>query len=97
MIFAMLRVMALSLVRDRGALVLAFVLPPAVVVILAALFAATANAALPLRVALATAGPGAIWDGCATVLRQEPSLRLLPATARQQAAVSRDVAGGLVD
>lgn len=97
MILAMLRIMALSLVRDRGALVLAFVLPPAVFVIFAAIFAATASDELPLKVSLGRAAAGVIWDRFETVLRDEPSLRLLASTAGQQAAVTRDVESGLAD
>jgi len=97
MIFAMLRVMALSLIRDRGALVLAFVLPPAIFVIFAAIFSATANDELPLKVAFGKAGTGAIWDRLETVLRDDPSLRLLASTASQQATVSRQVESGLAD
>ncbi|MFN7027239.1 MAG: ABC transporter permease [Pseudorhizobium sp.] len=97
MIFAMLRVMALSLIRDRGALVLAFVLPPAIFVIFAAIFAATVNDDLPLKVAFGKAGTGAMWDRLETVLRDDPSLRLLASTASQQAAVSRQVESGLAD
>lgn len=97
MIFAMLRVMALSVIRDRGALVLAFVLPPAIFVIFAAIFAATANDELPLKVAFGKAGSSAIGDRLETVLRDDPSLRLLASTASQQAAVSRQVESGLAD
>ncbi len=97
MILAMFRVMALSLIRDRGALVLAFVLPPAIFVIFAAIFAATATDELPLKVAFGKAGTGGIWDRFETVLRDEPSLRLLASTGTQQAAVSRQVESGLAD
>lgn len=97
MIFAMLRVMALSLIRDRGALVLAFVLPPTIFVIFAAIFAATANDELPLKVAFGKAGTGAAWDRFEAVLRDDPSLRLLASTASQQSTVSRQVEGGLAD
>lgn len=40
MILAMLKVMALSLIRDRGALAMAFLLPPTIFVIFAAIFRA---------------------------------------------------------
>ena len=97
MIAAVLRVMALSLVRDRGALVLAFVIPPAIFVIFAAIFAATADDELPLKVALGRAESVEVWDRFETVLRDEPSLRLLPSTASSQAEVSRQVERGIAD
>jgi ABC-2 type transport system permease protein len=97
MIASMLRVMALSLIRDRGALVLAFVLPPAIFVIFAAIFAATANDELPLKVALGRADNVEVWDRFEEVLHDEPSLRLLASTASNQADVSRQVQRGVAD
>jgi ABC-2 type transport system permease protein len=52
MIFAILRVMVLGLVRDRGALVMAFVLPPLIYLIFASIFASTTGDELRLRVAI---------------------------------------------
>ena len=43
MILVMLRVMALSLLRDRAGLVLVFVLPPLVFIVFASVFAAGAS------------------------------------------------------
>jgi ABC-2 type transport system permease protein len=97
MIAAVLRVMALSLIRDRGALVLAFVIPPAIFVIFAAIFAATADDELPLKVALGRAESVEVWDRFEKVLRDEPSLRLLASTASNQADVSRQVERGVAD
>lgn len=97
MIAAVLRVMALSLIRDRGALVLAFVIPPVIFVIFAAIFAATADDELPLKVALGRGDSVEVWDRFEKVLRNEPSLRLLAATASSQADVSRQVERGGAD
>lgn len=97
MIVSMLRVMALSLIRDRGALVLAFVLPPVIFVIFAAIFTATANDELPLKVALGKGATGAVWDRFEQVLRNDPSLRLLAATAGNEAEVGLQVERGAAD
>jgi ABC-2 type transport system permease protein len=52
MIFVMLRVMALGLWRDRGGLVLAFVLPPVVFIVFASVFGAGASGKLDVRAGL---------------------------------------------
>jgi ABC-2 type transport system permease protein len=49
MILVMLRVMALSLLRDRAGLVLVFVLPPLVFIVFASVFAAGASGKLDVR------------------------------------------------
>ncbi|MFN7024498.1 MAG: ABC transporter permease [Pseudorhizobium sp.] len=97
MIVAMLRVMALSLIRDRGALVLAFVLPPVIFVIFAAIFTVTTNDGLPLKVALGKAATGAVWDRFEQVLRDDSSLRILASTAGNEADVGRQVERGVAD
>src|SRR5690606_11868709 len=48
------RVMLLALIRDRGALAMAFLLPPLVFVVLAAVFAGASGETLQLRVGVAT-------------------------------------------
>jgi ABC-2 type transport system permease protein len=65
MTWAVFKVMLLSLVRDRGALALAFVLPPVVYVLFAAIFSGTASDDLRLRLA--------VYDSAQT----EASLRLI--------------------
>ncbi len=52
MMAAVIKVMYLQLLRDRGALVLAFLLPPVVYVLFAAIFSATAGDDLKLRLAI---------------------------------------------
>lgn len=96
MIASMLRVMALSLIRDRGALVLAFILPPVIFVIFAAIFAATANDKLPLKVAFGKASDHEAWSRFEKVLRDDPSLRLTPA-ASHEAEVRWQVEQGSAD
>ncbi|MDS9468764.1 ABC transporter permease [Paracoccus sp. MBLB3053] len=97
MILSMFRVMVLSLLRDRGALVLAFVLPVAIFVIFAAIFAATASDELPLKVAFGRADSAEAWDRFEKVLRDEPSLQVIATTAGNQADVSRQVERGVAD
>jgi ABC-2 type transport system permease protein len=63
--WAVFKVMFLTLLRDKGALVLAFVLPPVVYVLFAAIFSGTASDDLRLRLA--------VYDG----LRNEASQRLV--------------------
>ena len=53
MILAATRVMLLSLLRDRAALLMAFVLPPLIFVIFAAIFAGATGDQLRLHVGLA--------------------------------------------
>jgi len=48
------RVMLLALIRDRGALAMAFLLPPLIFVVLAAVFAGASGETLQLRVGVAT-------------------------------------------
>jgi ABC-2 type transport system permease protein len=76
---------------------LAFVLPPAIFVIFAAIFTATATDEPPLKVAFGTAERGAVWSRFETALRREPSLRVLASTAGNQAEASRQVERGLAD
>lgn len=65
MMMAVIKVMYLQLVRDRGALVLAFLLPPVVYILFAAIFSTTAGDDLKLRLA--------IFDGAQT----DATLRLI--------------------
>jgi ABC-2 type transport system permease protein len=53
MILAMFRVMALALWRDRGALVMTFILPPLVFLIFSAVFAGTTGEDVKLKLAVA--------------------------------------------
>ena len=71
MSFAILRAMWLGLVRDRGALLMSFVLPAVFFVIMAEIFTATSGGAVHLNVA--------VLDQ----IDDETSQRLLAALARQ--------------
>jgi ABC-2 type transport system permease protein len=56
----MFRAMVLGLVRDRGALVLAFLLPPTIFMIFASVFSGTGGTELRLKVAVGGATPAAL-------------------------------------
>ena len=97
MILAMLRVMALNLIRDRGALAMAFLLPPTIFVIFAAIFSGTSGDGLRLQIVYGTtAGEGAAAR-LETAIRSEPSLRVREATYTSEAAVRAEVAAGRAD
>lgn len=97
MIFAMLRVMALSVIRDRGALAMAFLLPPTIFVIFAAIFSGTSGDEMRLQVALGIATPTTLGDRLETALREEDSLRVLDMLATDRDAVARQVESGRAD
>jgi ABC-2 type transport system permease protein len=96
-IFAVMRVMALHLVRDRGALIMAFVLPPIIFVIFAAIFSSTSGDELRLKVALGIGQPSELSSRFETALRAETSLRFLPSTFTDQPAVVAQVENGAAD
>ena len=97
MIMAMLRVMALSLIRDRGALVMAFLLPPSIFVIFATIFSGTSGEELRLQVVLGISERSSLTARLETALRAEPWLRILPQTVPDQGAVVAAVESGQAD
>jgi ABC-2 type transport system permease protein len=97
MIPAMLRVMILGLLRDRGALAMAFLLPPLIFVIFAAIFSGVSGDAMELRVVLAIERNSAAAERLTKAMRDEPSLRFLPETLGSADAVARTVKEGAAD
>jgi ABC-2 type transport system permease protein len=97
MIFAVMRVMALHLVRDRGALAMAFVLPPIIFLIFAAIFSSTSGDELRLKVAFGIGEESGLSKRFETALRAEPSLRFLPKTFGNQVAVINQVESNQAD
>jgi ABC-2 type transport system permease protein len=89
MIATILRVTALSLARDRVALLLSFGLPLVFFSVFAAVFSGMDEvAARPVQVALAVEGEGAFARALAEQLAVEPSLDVgIPAAADRDAAV----------
>ncbi|RVJ83434.1 ABC-2 type transport system permease protein [Sinorhizobium medicae] len=97
MILAMLRVMTLGLLRDRGALVLAFVLPPAIFVIFASIFSATTSDKLDLKVAVAQLSSTPASQRLEDALRQEPTFEVTGPVRSNRADVESLVKQGAAD
>jgi ABC-2 type transport system permease protein len=95
--FAVMRVMALYLIRDRGALAMAFILPPIIFLIFAAIFSGATGDELRLKVAFGMAQPTELSNRLETALRAEPSLRFLPARFDDQLEIVKQVESGRAD
>jgi ABC-2 type transport system permease protein len=95
--FAVMRVMALYLIRDRGALAMAFILPPIIFLIFAAIFSGATGDELRLKVAFGMAQPTELSNRLETALRAEPSLRFLPARFDDQLEIVKQVESGHAD
>jgi ABC-2 type transport system permease protein len=76
MIFPAARVMLLTLLRDRGALAMAFVLPPLIFVIFAAIFSSAGGDQLRLHVGVADLARTPTTARLVEVIRQESTLRV---------------------
>lgn len=77
MILAILKVMTLRLFRDRGALLLAFVLPGFIFAIFAAIFSTASGGDLDLRVALAVTSENKKTQEVAKFLQQTDSFSIV--------------------
>jgi ABC-2 type transport system permease protein len=97
MILAMLRVMTLGLLRDRGALVLAFVLPPAIFVIFASIFSATTSDKLDLKVAVGQLSSTQASQRLEKALRQERTFEVIGPVRSNRAEVESLVKQGAAD
>ena len=75
MSMAILRVMLLGLLRDRGALAMSFLLPPLIYMIFASIFAGATGDELRLRVALFDEVQSPVSLRLMQAIRNEPSLR----------------------
>src|SRR5690606_15557587 len=95
-IFAMLRAMALGVIRDRGALAMAFLLPPVIFMIFASIFLGISGDEMRLRVAFGVAEPSQLSDRLELALRDEDTLLLLPGR-RSSDGVAQLVSGGEAD
>lgn len=95
--FAVTRVMALHLIRDRGALAMAFVLPPIIFLIFAAIFSGATGDELRLKVAFGMTQPTELSNRLETALRAEPSLRFLSARFDDQQEIAKQVENGNAD
>lgn len=94
---AILKVMVLGLIRDRGAFAMAFVLPPIIFVIFAAIFSGTSGDEMRLRVALFDAVGTVESEKLAAALGSEASVRFRTSGAENEAALRNLVFAGDVD
>lgn len=97
MIGAAFRVMVLSLLRDRAALVMAFVLPTLIFAIFAAIFSGAIGDRIRIHLGLADLVHTAATQRLADALGADPSLRVTRLPAKDLADVIRAVRSGEVD
>jgi ABC-2 type transport system permease protein len=97
MIGAAFRVMALSLLRDRAALVMAFVLPTVIFVIFAAIFSGATGDRIRIHLGLADFARTAATQRLADALVADPSLRVTRLPASTLTEVTQAVRSGAVD
>jgi len=95
MIFVMLRVMALSLWRDKAGLVLAFVLPPVVFIVFASVFGAGASGKLDVRAGVVDQSASAQSRRLTVALGHQLGGRLT--AYRDKAALLEAISSGRVD
>ncbi|BDL40819.1 hypothetical protein MSPGM_34090 [Methylorubrum sp. GM97] len=94
MIAAAFRVMWLSLVRDRAALTMAFVLPTVIFAIFAAIFSGAIGDRIRIHLGLADLAGTATTQRLVTALEAEPSLRIARLDVADEAAAIRAVRRG---
>jgi len=97
MIGAMFRVMALSVIRDRGSLALAFLLPPVFFLIFAAIFASASDGNVRLRVAMGTSTETTFSRRLDAAMRNDDALQMLPGVSASREAVAQLVENGQAD
>ncbi len=97
MIGAAFRVMALSLLRDRAALVMAFVLPTVIFSIFAAIFSGATGDRIRIHLGLADFAHTAATQRLVNALAADPSLRVTRLPATDLDAVAQAVRSGEVD
>ena len=97
MSWAMFRVMALELWRDRGAFVMAFLLPPVVFLIFAAVFAGATGENIQLKIAFADTARTPASMRLATALLTDPDLRAHRTAMASAEAVRDEVRSGRAD
>jgi len=97
MIAAAFRVMLLGLVRDRAALVMAFVLPTVIFVIFAAIFSGAIGERIRIHLGLVDLARTATTQRLATALEADPSLRIARLSVADVAGAAAAVRRGEVD
>jgi len=96
-IYAVFKTMGLRLWRDKGALVLAFVLPGFIFAIFAAIFSTASGGSLDLRVAFATIGNDPAVAAIAEVLRDEATFDIIEDKAWTGGDIQEQVKLGQAD
>jgi ABC-2 type transport system permease protein len=96
-IFPAARAMLLTLLRDRGALAMAFVLPPLIFIIFAAIFSAAGGDQLRLHVGLADLARSPTTTRLVEVIRAEPTLRVTASEDADAESIRALVKDGAVD
>ncbi|ACA17559.1 ABC-2 type transporter [Methylobacterium sp. 4-46] len=89
MIAAAFRVMLLTLLRDRAALVMAFVLPTVIFSVFAAIFSGAVGDRVRIHLGLSDAARTASTERLAAALERDPALRVSRLTGDPLAAVRR--------
>ncbi|MCJ2069940.1 ABC transporter permease [Methylobacterium sp. J-030] len=97
MIGAAFRVMALTLLRDRAALVMAFVLPTVIFSIFAAIFSGATGDRIRIHLGLSDLAQTAATRRLTDALAADPSLRVTRLPATDLAGVAEAVRSGEVD
>lgn len=97
MTLAMFRVMALELWRDRGALVMTFLLPPLVFLIFSTVFAGTTGEDIKLKLSVADEAHSPDSIRLVKALMADPDLRAEPARPDTAEAVRKRVKAGHAD
>jgi ABC-2 type transport system permease protein len=97
MIAALLKVMILGLVRDRGALAMTFLLPPLIFVIFAAIFSGVSGDEMRLKIALVDDAQTDESEQLVAAIREEPSLRIYTGQLNDEDSLRRVVSLGEVD
>lgn len=97
MIGAVLRVMVLGLVRDRGAFAMAFLLPPLIFVIFAAIFSGTSGDEMRLKVAIVDEVGSRQTQTLVSAIGREPALRLHPLAVADERNLRQSVLAGTAD
>lgn len=97
MIWAVFKTMALRLLRDRGALLLAFVLPGLVYAIFAAIFSSASGGNLDIRVAMAVTNHSEDSAYFAAQMQNDIDLTVLHDASWDLAAITQQVREGKVD
>ena len=97
MIGALLKVMALGLFRDRGALAMTFLLPPLIFVIFAAIFSGVSGGEMRLKIALLDTAQTDETEELVAAIQDEPTLRIYAGELDDEEGVRRAVSLGRAD